>query len=71
MQDQLDRIEKKVDRLDEAVRGDGKSGGIVTRLDRVEQAEKRRASAHRTAKGALVAAIGACAAAITALLKHQ
>lgn len=70
MQDQLDRIEKKVDRLDEAVRGDGRSGGIITRLDRVEQAEKRRANAHRTAKSALVAALGAFAAAVTALVKH-
>jgi len=36
--DQLKRIERKIDRLDSAIRGDGNGNpGLATRMDRLEQ----------------------------------
>lgn len=43
IQEQVDRIEKKIDKLDNLLTGNGEPHkGIVVRLDRVEQREESR-----------------------------
>lgn len=43
LDDQLTRIEKKIDRLDQLITGgDSPHSGIIVRVDRIEQAEQRR-----------------------------
>ena len=39
--ERFDRIEKKLDAIDKLLRGNG-SIGLVTRIDRIEEAERRR-----------------------------
>lgn len=51
----LAEIHRKLDRLDEAIRGNGKPG-ILIRLDRLEQAAQRHAKLIWSIVGALVAA---------------
>ena len=51
-------IQRKLDQLDEAIRGNGKLG-ILRRLDRLEAAESFRAKALWIAFGALLACAGA------------
>jgi len=58
LDDQLTRIEKKIDRLDQLITGgDSPNSGIIVRMDRIEQAEKRR-------NAWMLAAIGASTTAI-------
>jgi len=51
----LAEIHRKLDRLDEAIRGNGKPG-ILIRLDRLEQAAQRHAKLIWLIVGALVTA---------------
>jgi hypothetical protein len=50
---QLDAINRKLDRLDEAIRGNGKPG-ILIRLDRLEQDAKRQSKLIWLIVGAMV-----------------
>jgi len=52
-QKQLEAINRKLDRLDEAVRGNGKPG-ILIRLDRLEQDAKRQSKLIWLIVGALL-----------------
>ncbi|MBI1371822.1 MAG: hypothetical protein GC159_24120 [Phycisphaera sp.] len=56
IQKELDGINRKLDRLDEAVRGNGKPG-ILIRLDRLEQIAKRQAKLIWLIVGAVVTAV--------------
>jgi hypothetical protein len=49
------RLHAKLDRVDDAVRGNGKVG-ILRRLDRLEQIEKNRRRLHWTIIGAAISA---------------
>ena len=62
-QEQLDRIEGKLDRIEDYVwRGNGKEA-LTVRMDRIEQTERRRTWWARTWAGAtVVALIGSAAA---------
>ncbi|MBI1373350.1 MAG: hypothetical protein GC159_11520 [Phycisphaera sp.] len=52
-QKQLEAINRKLDRLDEAIRGNGKPG-ILIRLDRLEQDAKRQSKLIWLIVGALL-----------------
>lgn len=57
LDDQLTRIEKKIDRLDQLITGgDSPNSGIIVRVDRIEQREARRDWWTKTAMGAACAA---------------
>lgn len=53
--ERLGKIEAKIDKLDEAIRGNGKPG-INTRLDRLEGAESRRSRIVWLMAGAVIVA---------------
>jgi len=55
-QKQLEAINRKLDRLDEAVRGNGKPG-ILIRLDRLEQDAKRQSKLIWLIVGALLTSL--------------
>ena len=55
-QNQLESIHRKLDRLDEAIRGNGKPG-ILIRLDRLEQDAKRQAKLIWLIVGAVITAL--------------
>ena len=55
----FDLLFEKIDRLDEAIRGNGKPG-ILMRLDRLEQAEIKRAKLVWLLVGALLAGLAGC-----------
>lgn len=55
----FDLLFEKIDRLDEAIRGNGKPG-ILMRLDRLEQAEVKRAKLVWLLVGALLAGLTSC-----------
>ena len=55
-QNQFESIHRKLDRLDEAIRGNGKPG-ILIRLDRLEQDAKRQAKLTWLILGAVITAL--------------
>lgn len=55
-QNQFESIHKKLDRLDEAIRGNGKPG-IQLRLDRLEQDAKRQSKLIWMIVGAVITAV--------------
>ena len=55
-QNQFEGIHRKLDRLDEAIRGNGKPG-ILIRLDRLEQDAKRQAKLIWLILGAVITAL--------------
>ena len=55
-QSQFESIHRKLDRLDEAIRGNGKPG-ILIRLDRLEQDAKRQAKLIWLIIGAVITAL--------------
>ena len=57
-QNQFEGIHRKLDRLDEAIRGNGRPG-ITVRLDRLEQDAKRQAKLTWLILGAAVTAFAA------------
>jgi len=64
MQDQLDRIEAKVDRMEDYIwRGNGREA-LTVRMDRIEQTERKRTWWARTWAGAAVAALVASTASL-------
>ena len=54
--EQFESIHRKLDRLDEAIRGNGKPG-ILIRLDRLEQDAKRQAKLIWLILGAVITAL--------------
>jgi len=60
-QKQLEAINRKLDRLDEAIRGNGKPG-ILIRLDRLEQDAKRQSKLIWLIVGAMVTGVSSAIA---------
>lgn len=55
--DPFERIEEKVDRIDDLLRGRDGQPGVVGRLSRLEEADRRRTWWAKTTAGAAVAAM--------------
>lgn len=56
MTSQLDRIEDRLERMDERFVGDHNNPGILTRLDRIEHHIEGQKARHKTIVGAAVGA---------------